>query len=167
MRSSSGPTPCHPRSANCSTGLGLRGSVRAGAAGAGVAGAAAAGAAAKSSGDQKSRGSAHSDAGASGAESFRQRALRGEFHLQFTLQVLARELLVLAHVGGDDTAQAAGVEQHAQPPAVDAAVVRDDLELGGAGGVHLLDEHLRDAAEAEAPDGHAHSVLEALDGLTG
>lgn len=40
---------------------------KAGAAGAGVAGAAAAGAAAKSSGDQKSRGSAHSDAGDSGS----------------------------------------------------------------------------------------------------
>lgn len=55
------------RSTDAGRGSDSSSGAKAGAAGAGVAGAAAAGAAAKSSGDQKSRGSAHSDAGASGS----------------------------------------------------------------------------------------------------
>ncbi len=98
------------------------------------------------------------DAGAAGAEALGQGALRGELHLQLAGEVLLGEELVLAHVGGDDLADLAGFNQHAEALAVHAHVVGDHGEVLDARIAHRLDQVGRDAAEAKASDGERHAV---------
>ena len=107
------------------------------------------------------------DTGPAGAQPFGEGALRGQLDLELALEVLAGELLVLPDVGGDHPADLLGLEEDAQPPVVDAAVVRDDLEVGDAALVQLGDENGGDAAQAETADGERGAVRDALDGLGG
>jgi hypothetical protein len=65
------------------------------------------------------------DAGAAGAQPLGQRALGRELQLQLAGQVLALELLVLAHVAADHLLDLARVQQLAQAEAVDAGVVAE------------------------------------------
>ncbi|KND33255.1 hypothetical protein IQ64_40375, partial [Streptomyces stelliscabiei] len=96
------------------------------------------------------RGVEGGDAGAAGAQPFGEGALRGEFHFQFTGEVLAGELLVLADVGAGHSDDAAGRQQDAEALAVHAAVVGDHAQAAGALGVQSADEHGGYAAQPEA-----------------
>ena len=58
-------------------------------------------------------------------------------------------------------------QQEPEPPVVDAAVVRDHLEVAGARVVQRGDQLGRDAAEAEAADGQRGAVGDVGDGLGG
>ncbi len=78
------------------------------------------------------RGEEGGDARTTGAQALGERALRSEFDFEFTGEVLARELLVGADVRRDGAADAALLEQQAEPEAVGTAVVADGLEVGGA-----------------------------------
>ena len=69
---------------------------------------------------------------AAGAQPLGERALRAQLQLELAAEVLAGELAVLADVGADRAADAAGCEQQPEPAAVDAAVVRHRLEAAGA-----------------------------------
>jgi hypothetical protein len=107
------------------------------------------------------------DAAAACAQPLRQGALRGELHGELACQVLTAELLVLAHVGGDDPADPPGLEQQPQSGAIDAAVVGHDGQVGGALIQQRLDEEPRDAGQAEAANGHAGAVGNVGDRLGG
>jgi hypothetical protein len=100
------------------------------------------------------------DAGTTGAQPFGQRALGCELQLQFTGQVLAFELLVLAHVAADHLLDLARVEQLAQAEPVDAGVVADDGEVLDAAVMQRVDQRFRNAAQAEAANGHQLAVLD-------
>ena len=113
------------------------------------------------------RGVERRDADAARAQPLGERALRGELDLDLAAEVLAGELLVLADVRRDHPADAAGGEQLAEAPAVDAAVVRDHLEVARALREQRPDEHDRHAREAEAADGERRSVGDVGDGLGG
>ncbi len=93
-----------------------------------------------------------------GAEALGEGALRGELDFQLAGEVLLGEELVFAHVGGDDLADLAGLDQHAEALAVDAHVVGDHGEILDAGIAYRLDQVGRNAAEAEASDGERHAV---------
>ena len=58
------------------------------------------------------------DAGAAGAQPLGEGALRGQLDLELALQVLPRELLVLADVGGHHPADLFVAKQDAEPPVV-------------------------------------------------
>ena len=73
-------------------------------------------------------------------------------------QVLPGELLVLPDVGGHHPAHLAALQQHPQAPPVDPAVVREHLQVAGAGLVQRRDQHARDAAQTEAADREARAV---------
>lgn len=62
-------------------------------------------------------------------EAFGQRALRRQLDIQLPVEELPRELLVIAHVGGDHSADPPFAEQQAEPSAVDPAVVRHDVQI--------------------------------------
>jgi hypothetical protein len=85
----------------------------------------------------------------------------------FAAEVLAGELLVLADVGAGDAGDAARGEQDAESPAVDAAVVGDDLQAVRAPFVQGADQGFGDAAEAEAADGERGAVGDVGDRLGG
>ena len=89
------------------------------------------------------------DAGPARPHPLGQGALRGQLHLELARQVLPGELLVLPHVGGDHPAQPPRAEQQAEPPVVDARVVRHHLEVAGPGLEHRLDQHRGDPADPE------------------
>src|SRR5690606_9280400 len=63
------------------------------------------------------------DPRAASAKLLRERALRGEFHFEFTGEELTLELLVLPHVRRRHFADAAIGQQNSETPVVDAAVV--------------------------------------------
>ena len=100
------------------------------------------------------------DAGAAGAQLFRQRALRGEVQLQLAGQHLALELLVLAHVGGIHPLDLVRLEQRAHAEIVHAGVVADDGQALGARVEQRADQVFRDAAQAEAAGGDRHVVVQ-------
>ena len=81
-------------------------------------------------------------------------------------EVLPRELLVLADVGGDHPADPLVAQQDAEPPVVDAAVVRDGLEVAHPRIVQGGDQHARDAAEPEPADREGGPVDDPVDGLS-
>ena len=90
---------------------------------------------------------------AAGAQPLGQRALRRQLDLELAGEVLPLELLVLADVGADHPADPLVAQQDAEAPVVDAAVVRDGLEVGDAGVVDApAMSTLRDAAEPETAD---------------
>ena len=69
------------------------------------------------------------DAGAAGAQLLGERALRRQLELELAGEELPLELLVLADVRRGHLADALGVQQDAETPVVDAAVVADDAEV--------------------------------------
>ncbi len=86
-------------------------------------------------GDQRADaggGEEGADAGAARAQPLGERALRGQLDGELTGEVLPAELLVLPDVGRDDPGDPAGLEQQAEPGAVDAAVVGHDGQVVGA-----------------------------------
>ena len=100
------------------------------------------------------------DAGAAGADALGQRALRVELDLDLAGEELARELLVLADIGADHLPDLAPVEQLAQAPAVDAAIVADDGQALDPALGDGVDQVLRDAAQAEAAGHDRHVVVQ-------
>jgi hypothetical protein len=98
------------------------------------------------------------DARAARAHLLGQGALGRELQLQLACEVLALELLVLAHVAGDHLLDLARLQQLAQAEAVDARVVRRDGQVLDAAVAQRLDQGLGDAAQAEAADGHELAV---------
>ena len=105
------------------------------------------------------------DADAAGAQPLGERALRGQLDLDLAAEVLPGELLVLTDVGADDAADPARREQQAEPPAVDAAVVRHDLEIRRGAVEQRADQHDRHAVQAEAADGEGRAVGDVRDRL--
>src|SRR5262249_24313851 len=100
------------------------------------------------------------DAGAAGADTFGQRALRIGLDLQFAREVLLRESLVLSNIGRDHLLDLLGVEQQAKADTIDAAVVGDDGQVLHARVADRQDQLLRNAAKPE-PAGHdQHAVLQ-------
>ena len=100
------------------------------------------------------------DARAAGADAFGERALRIEFDLEFAREILLGEQLVLAHVGRDHLLDLLGLQQQAEPRAVDACIVGDDGEVLHPGIADRRNQHLGDAAKAEAAGTDQHAVLE-------
>src|SRR5437899_9546475 len=90
------------------------------------------------------------NAGAAGAKTFAERALRIEFHLQLAAKNQLLEEFVLSHVGGDHFLDLALLEEQADPEIVDAGVVADDGEVFGSLAPDGGDEIFRDAAKTEA-----------------
>ena len=91
------------------------------------------------------------DAGTAGAH-FSARVPWGvRFHLQFATHHLQPRTGVFAHVGGHHLANLLVYQQHAETVLVGAAVVRHHGQPGGAPTPDLLDQVLRDAAQAKAP----------------
>jgi hypothetical protein len=86
--------------------------------------------------------------------------LRVELDLDLALEELAGELLVLADVGADHLPDLAAVEQLAEPPAVDAAIVADHGEALDAALDDGVDQVLGDAAQAEAAGDDGHVVVQ-------
>ena len=111
------------------------------------------------------RGVEGRDAAAAGPQPLGQRALRDQLDLELAAEVLALELLVLADVGAGRAADALGVEQHAQAPAVDAAVVRHGLQVGRALLEQRGDQVVRDAVEAEPADRQRRAARDVGDRL--
>ena len=97
------------------------------------------------------------DAAAAGAELLGERALRRELELELAREVLPLELLVLADVRRGHLGDPLLRQQDAEPPVVDAAVVRDDRESVDARVEQGSDQHHRDAAEPEPADGETGS----------
>ena len=100
------------------------------------------------------------NAGATSAQLLGQRALRREFQLQFTGQVLALKLLVFAHVAGDHLADLARFQQLAQAKAVDTGVVGNHRQVFDAGVAQRVNQRLGNAAQAKATDGQQLTVLD-------
>ena len=73
-------------------------------------------------------------------------------------QELPLELGVLADVGGHHLADLPVREKQAEPPVVDAAVVRDRGQVPDAAADERGDQVLGDAAEAEAADDERRAV---------
>src|SRR5204862_4007906 len=90
------------------------------------------------------------DARAGGAHALGKRPLRHEFHLEFAAQVLALELLVLAHVGRDHFLDLPRVQKDARAKLVDARVVADDGESLRTAIVKRADQVLVNPTKAEA-----------------
>src|SRR5690606_32150499 len=90
------------------------------------------------------------DARTARAQALGQRALRVELELEFAAEVLALELLVLAHVGRNHFPDLAGFQQLAEAETVDAGIVGDRSQALHPGIPQGRDQRLGDAAEAEA-----------------
>ena len=112
-------------------------------------------------------GEERGDTGAAGAQPLGQGPLGGELDLELAGEVLPGELPVLPDVAGHHATHAPGLEQQPEPRAVDPAVVRDDLQVAGAGVEHGLDEDPGHPAQPEAPDGHGGSVVQPREGVQG
>ena len=114
-------------------------------------------------GDQRAHaglGEERRDAGAAGADPLGQRPLRVELDLDLAGQILARELLVLADIGADHLLDHVAVEQLAEPPAVDAAIVADHGQPLDPARHDRVDQVLRDAAQAKAAGDDRHVVAQ-------
>jgi len=91
---------------------------------------------------------------------FAQQFLAGELELQLTGHELLGEQLVLADIGRDHLSYLARLQEHAETPAVDAGIVGDHGQPFDPRLLDGLDQHLRDAAKAEATRHDDHVVLE-------
>ena len=108
------------------------------------------------------------NAGAAGADALGQRALRIEFEFQLAGEVLLGEQFVLADIGRDHLLDLPGLEQAAQPDAVDAGVVGNHRQVLHAGVADRVGQGLGDAAQAEAAGHDHHAVLQnAVEGRFG
>ena len=81
-------------------------------------------------------------------------ALWGEFDLDLTAQVMARELLVLTYATLNDATVATLRQQLAETPAIDTAAVRYDLEVVDPLAEQRPDEHV---AIGQQPTGRLSS----------
>jgi SEC-C motif len=100
------------------------------------------------------------NSGAACTQSFRECALRHEFHFELTLQVLSFELFVLANVAAHHLFDLLVAQQNTESEIVDAAVVRHDREFGGPEFGERADAVFGDAAEAEATGEDRRSTLD-------
>ena len=104
------------------------------------------------------------DAGAASAQLLGQRALGREFQLQLARQVLALELLVLAHIGRDHFLDLARLQQLAQAETVHAGIVRGHGQPLDTAGHQRIDQGFGNAAQAKAANGQqlpvSHNALE-------
>ena len=89
-----------------------------------------------------------------------QGALRVELQLQLSRQVLAHEFRVLADIGRDHLLHLPRLQQHPQTEPVHARVVRRDGQALDATVADRRDQQFRDAAQAKAPGGDQHAVLQ-------
>jgi hypothetical protein len=103
------------------------------------------------------------DAGAAGAQLLGQGALRREFKLEFSGQVLALEFLVLADVAGNHLPDLAGFQQLAQAEAINACVVGDHCQILDAAVAQRSDQSLGNATQAEAT--HSNQLAVGHDAL--
>ena len=102
------------------------------------------------------------DARAAGPHPLRQGALRGQLDLELAGEVLPGELLVLPDVRRHHPAQPLLHQQPPEAPVVDAAVVGDRLQVARALRQQGVDQHRRDAAQAEAADREGRSRADVL-----
>ena len=100
------------------------------------------------------------DAGTAGATALGQRALRVELDLQLALEVELGEGLVLADIGRDHLLHLAGLQQQAQPLAVDAGIVADAGQVLDARIAHGANQLVGNADQAEAAAHHHHAVVQ-------
>ena len=98
------------------------------------------------------------DAGAAGADFFRQRSLRGEFYRQLAAQHQLFKQRVFPDVRGHHLADLARLQQHAETETVDPAVVGDHRQPLHLATLHLGDQVLGNAAQAEAAGEQRHAV---------
>ena len=75
-----------------------------------------------------------------------------ELDFELAAEILSLELAVLADVRAGRPANPLVVEQHAQSPTVDSAVVRNGNEIGSTLFEQRLDKIVRNPAEPEAAD---------------
>ncbi len=111
------------------------------------------------------RGVERGDPGAAGAQALGQRALRDQLDLELAGEELALELLVLTDVRRRHAGDALGLQQDAEAPVVDAAVVRHDRQPGHALVEQRVDQHGRDPAEPEPSDRQGRAVADVRHGL--
>ena len=104
------------------------------------------------------------DPATAGAQALRKRALWHELNFEFALQILALEFLILADIRTGRTTDAFVIEQDAQPPTIDAAVVRNRNEVGRALLKQCLDQVVRDAVQAETAYREACAAWNICDG---
>ena len=106
------------------------------------------------------RGEERRNAGATGADAFRQRALRVELDLQLAGQVLLGEGRVLADVGTDHLPHLPRLQQQAEPHVIDAGVVGDDGQVLHPAVADRLDQRRGDAAQPEPARHDRHAVAQ-------
>src|SRR5215813_12851777 len=100
------------------------------------------------------------DAGAAGADSLRQGALRIELDLEFARKVLLSKQLVLPHVGRDHLSDLLGFEKYSEPNTVDPGIVGHHGEVSDARVADCPDQCFRDAAQPETTSHDQHTVFE-------
>ena len=98
------------------------------------------------------------DASAAGADFFRQRSLRGEFYRQLAAEHQLFKQRVFPDVRGHHLADLARLQQHAETETVDPAVVGDHRQPLHLATLHLGDQVLGNAAQAEAAGEQRHAV---------
>ena len=98
------------------------------------------------------------DPGAAGADFFRQRSLRGELYRQLAAQHQLFKQRVFPDVRGHHLADLARLQQHAETETVDPAVVGDHRQPLHLATLHLGDQVLGNAAQAEAAGEQRHAV---------
>jgi hypothetical protein len=84
--------------------------------------------------------------------------LRVELDLQFTGQILAHELVVLAHIGRHHLLHLPGLQQQPQAEIIDARIVRGNRQVLYACVPDRHDQVFRYAAQAEPPCRDQHAV---------
>ena len=92
------------------------------------------------------------------AKPLSQSSLRGELHLDFSFEVLAGKLLVLADVGGHYLCHLFVLQQNAEPSTVNAHVVGHDGEVFCPGVAHAFDEGIWHTTQAKAANCQGHSI---------
>src|SRR5579863_3279760 len=100
------------------------------------------------------------DARATRAQLLGERALRGEFELEFAGQILTLELLVLADIRRDHLLDLQRRQQQAEAEAVDARVIADAGDALDARIAQRRDQRLGNAAQTETADGEGLPVLD-------
>jgi len=89
----------------------------------------------------------------------------GELHFQLAAQELTFELGVLSDVGGDHFPDLVRLEEQAQAPVVDAAVVGDDRQVADPAANQRGNQILGNAAQAESADDECRPVPDVSDRL--
>ncbi|QFT75834.1 hypothetical protein FIU92_22500 (plasmid) [Ruegeria sp. THAF33] len=108
------------------------------------------------------------DACPASAHALGQRALRVKFQLQFSAQILAHELGILADVGRHHLLDLAGGQELAEAEVIDARIVRSDGQVLHAACHNGVDQKFRNATEAKASGRDQHPVMqEAIQSLGG